>query len=677
MANVIGDLSSFLKSNGLTGNSMIDTLILTTLVPIIIAYISSIFDTLKQVFTKIITYLWKYAVDKFTNTFLGTILCNMEIYESSPLFNSIKNIIYEKNKYPTECSGKIIDKIINMTNEFSNFEYNNYKKYFATINNDTNKKEDILSITQSYSSDEERIKVFCYKNLYIILKYTRINFKGENHTGNIEKTELKIISFKKNKMNNEELSELIKSFLIDELNINNNMTFIKIMKSYDQKVADYLQYFMTDNFADRNLGLLKYGDGKFDEKIDIGQQTFNTNKLMFNLDTININEMTNIKNHIKINHSELSGGGTFVSLVNKYYDKSVANGISGYYGYFFDDNVLYLISTSPTFVAIISKGKIITEDDIINKLDFIITTGIKNKDNRSIKGEDEQKNQMCLYKYQEKQWNKYTLDKREFDTVYLPTKLLDDVRKEMNNFFTLNKLYLDCSIPYRKGILLYGPPGTGKTSLVKTLAYEYQLDIYTININDDTINDDSINNILNSISSKKNKILLFEDIDTAFADKEKIKNETKAEVIKIDNKDKNENKNIDRSAKFLTYSGLLNALDGVLTNHYGVITIMTTNYIEKLGDAFLRPGRIDRKFLLKECNKEQIIKMTNNILDKYFKISGESVDKKMLEGKINDFADKLLNRQEFSNVTPSKLQVYLLRYVQNIDDIFNNYKELL
>ena len=42
--------------------------------------------------------------------------------------------------------------------------------------------------------------------------------------------------------------------------------------------------------------------------------------------------------------------------------------------------------------------------------------------------------------------------------------------------------------------------------------------------------------------------------------------------------------------KYLTYSGLLNALDGVLSNQNGVITIMTTNHIEKLGDAFLRPG---------------------------------------------------------------------------------------
>lgn len=44
-----------------------------------------------------------------------------------------------------------------------------------------------------------------------------------------------------------------------------------------------------------------------------------------------------------------------------------------------------------------------------------------------------------------------------------------------------------------------------------------------------------------------------------------------------------------QTKKFLTCSGLLNALDGV-------ITIMTTNHIDKLGDAFPRPGRIDRKF---------------------------------------------------------------------------------
>ena len=42
----------------------------------------------------------------------------------------------------------------------------------------------------------------------------------------------------------------------------------------------------------------------------------------------------------------------------------------------------------------------------------------------------------------------------------------------------------------------------------------------------------------------------------------------------------------------VTHSGLLNAIDGV-TNSDGRILIMTTNYIERLDSALIRPGRVD------------------------------------------------------------------------------------
>lgn len=42
----------------------------------------------------------------------------------------------------------------------------------------------------------------------------------------------------------------------------------------------------------------------------------------------------------------------------------------------------------------------------------------------------------------------------------------------------------------------------------------------------------------------------------------------------------------------MTFSGLLNALDGVRSQE-GRILIMTTNHREKLDPALLRPGRAD------------------------------------------------------------------------------------
>ena len=42
----------------------------------------------------------------------------------------------------------------------------------------------------------------------------------------------------------------------------------------------------------------------------------------------------------------------------------------------------------------------------------------------------------------------------------------------------------------------------------------------------------------------------------------------------------------------LTLSGLLNAIDGV-TSSEGRIVFMTTNYVDKLDPALIRPGRVD------------------------------------------------------------------------------------
>lgn len=47
----------------------------------------------------------------------------------------------------------------------------------------------------------------------------------------------------------------------------------------------------------------------------------------------------------------------------------------------------------------------------------------------------------------------------------------------------------------------------------------------------------------------------------------------------------------------MTFSGLINALDGVRSQE-GTILFMTTNHKEKLDPALLRPGRADRHFEL-------------------------------------------------------------------------------
>ena len=54
----------------------------------------------------------------------------------------------------------------------------------------------------------------------------------------------------------------------------------------------------------------------------------------------------------------------------------------------------------------------------------------------------------------------------------------------------------------------------------------------------------------------------------------------------------------------VTLSGLLNVLDGFCAPT-GVLFVMTTNHIEKLDDALLRPGRIDYRLFLGKASDQQ------------------------------------------------------------------------
>jgi chaperone BCS1 len=60
----------------------------------------------------------------------------------------------------------------------------------------------------------------------------------------------------------------------------------------------------------------------------------------------------------------------------------------------------------------------------------------------------------------------------------------------------------------------------------------------------------------------------------------------------------------------LSFSGILNALDGV-ASHEGHLVIMTTNHRERLDKALIRPGRIDKEVEVKPASKDQMEKMFN------------------------------------------------------------------
>jgi mitochondrial chaperone BCS1 len=183
------------------------------------------------------------------------------------------------------------------------------------------------------------------------------------------------------------------------------------------------------------------------------------------------------------------------------------------------------------------------------------------------------------------------------NSVILQPGEKEHLMQDIATFRKSKQRYADLGVPYHRGYLLYGPPGTGKTSLVAALAAHFGLSIYSINLAD--FNDRSLMNAVNQVSP--NSILLFEDIDCMKSSKARASSTDINDSTKP--RHENEKENVgDKNG--VTLSGLLNVLDGFYapTN---VLFMMTTNRIETLDEALLRPGRIDYKLYLGKATARQ------------------------------------------------------------------------
>ncbi|KAJ2705067.1 Complex III assembly protein translocase and chaperone, partial [Coemansia spiralis] len=148
--------------------------------------------------------------------------------------------------------------------------------------------------------------------------------------------------------------------------------------------------------------------------------------------------------------------------------------------------------------------------------------------------------------------------------------------------------YDDRGIPYRRGYLLHGPPGSGKTSFIQALAGELGYNICILNLSERGLTDDRLGHLLTVAPERS--LLLLEDIDAAFGRARQLSEHAAYQQSMV------------------TFSGLLNALDGVASSDERII-FMTTNHIERLDPALIRPGRVDVKVLLDNATPHQIRRM--------------------------------------------------------------------
>lgn len=155
---------------------------------------------------------------------------------------------------------------------------------------------------------------------------------------------------------------------------------------------------------------------------------------------------------------------------------------------------------------------------------------------------------------------------RGIDTVVTDDDRIERMVDDMRWFYGAQDWYAQRGVPWRRGYLLYGPPGTGKSSLIRALASDLHLDIATMDLGRAGMTDDDLREAM--MLAPERALLVIEDVDAIFIQRDGSRQSG------------------------ISFSGLLNAIDGVGAQE-GRALILTTNHIEKLDPALIRPGRAD------------------------------------------------------------------------------------
>ena len=175
------------------------------------------------------------------------------------------------------------------------------------------------------------------------------------------------------------------------------------------------------------------------------------------------------------------------------------------------------------------------------------------------------------------------LKERDMDTVILQDDLKNAILRTINEFEKEEnkEWYSKRNINRVLGMLFYGSPGTGKTSIIRAIATEFKNNIHVIPLSNmsDQVFMSTLKSEISHDPNTKTRIWVFEDIDCISS--------THNRDISGTSKEK--------PTSSISLSTILNVIDGV-DGIDNAIIIATTNHIEKLDPALIRPGRFGHHF---------------------------------------------------------------------------------
>lgn len=230
---------------------------------------------------------------------------------------------------------------------------------------------------------------------------------------------------------------------------------------------------------------------------------------------------------------------------------------------------------------------------------------------------------------------------RDIDTtIFFSHGEKEEIIDEIDKFISMEKFYEEKQVIYKIGFIFYGIPGTGKSSLVRALSTRYNRPI--ISIDTTNIAKIDLNQLSRAINLDEGKkyIVLLEDFDTIFIDRESLDKDPKLQ--------EKQNAMIHDLQQFFDSN----------TSPNNVIFIATTNYFKKIDKSLIRGGRLDHQIEIKSLDRATAIKFC-----KSFKLSDENT-KKVLEN-----VEKTELYKETHLYNQSSLQTEILRHCDSGETI--------
>jgi chaperone BCS1 len=192
---------------------------------------------------------------------------------------------------------------------------------------------------------------------------------------------------------------------------------------------------------------------------------------------------------------------------------------------------------------------------------------------------------------------------RPLSTIIMDHKQKKEIIEDLQNYLNprTRLFYQSRGFPYRRGYLFYGPPGTGKSSLCFALAGLARLPIYLVSPSATGLDECSLGSLFRSLPEQC--IVLFEDVDQAGIRK---RNNGIPLIHEHEETVEDEGRGVqEKRTNGITLSAILNVLDGVAAQE-GRILVMTTNHLEDLDHALVRPGRVDMKVFLGHADQSAV-----------------------------------------------------------------------